>query len=218
MIGNGCKWSQMIGIGHVTSVACGAITWLSANSAKMRKYANREPWGSSTFRVAGISLLTNLSRNNWEMVTGSWLKHLLWIPLLPLYMSELGDSALIWYRWPSGQAWLWPCKFYCSNYSALAWISPHTLSCKGWSIENYGGQIKPRHCPNLEACYLGRYSLYRGFQRVNCLSWRNFGLDIQNEQEFSTPHGGFKWTGGNRVAFDSFSSVSWVEAMNNFTI
>ena len=68
-------------------------------------------------------------------------------------------------------------------------------------------KIKPRHRPNLEACYLGRYSLYRGFQRANCLSRRNFGLDIQNEQEF--PRHDFDMADSSEpVSFDSFSSVS----------
>jgi hypothetical protein len=47
VIGNGQKRSEAIGIGHVTYVACDAITWSSANGAEMRKYTNSELWGSS---------------------------------------------------------------------------------------------------------------------------------------------------------------------------
>ena len=47
MIRKGQKGSEMVGIGHVTLVACGTITWSSANSAKIQKYMNSELWSSS---------------------------------------------------------------------------------------------------------------------------------------------------------------------------
>jgi hypothetical protein len=47
MSGNHQNWSPKVGIGRVTPVTCDTITWSSANGAKMWKYTNREPWGSS---------------------------------------------------------------------------------------------------------------------------------------------------------------------------
>jgi len=47
MSGNDQNWSPKVRIGHVTPVTCDTIMWSSANDAKMQKYMNREPWGSS---------------------------------------------------------------------------------------------------------------------------------------------------------------------------
>jgi hypothetical protein len=56
-VGKGWQRSEMIGIGHVTSVACGAIMWSSTNGVKMWKYANSELWSSSLAPTASWDLL-----------------------------------------------------------------------------------------------------------------------------------------------------------------
>jgi hypothetical protein len=123
MSGNNRNWSAKVGIGHVMPVTCDAITWSAANGAKMRKYTNREPWGSSAHscisRFASLIVTSITHRMHCKKLTLSHYRKGCSPTCTPQSASQVVCYIIDYFHWYS----------HCKCITASLRISLQLRSC-----------------------------------------------------------------------------------------